>query len=1265
VANDTSGTASVHGAAWVQGGGEAGALIRSIDWRHHPLGAIENWPQSLRTVVSVCLASRFPIVLWWGRDLFKLYNDAYSAMLGDKHPRAMGQSGRECWAEIWHIIGPMLDGVMTRGEATWSDNQMLPLRRHGFTEECYFTYTYSPIRDESGGVGGVFCAVIETTERVIASRRLAALRELAAHAAAATDVARSCRMAVDALQGNAADVPFATVYLRDEDGRLAPTAAAGVAPGAQAAAEHAIQRVAASRTGEVLSPLPRALAASGGPWPEPAHTALVLPIATSEQEHPYGVLVAGVSPRRPLDAAYRSFLELVATQMGTGIANARRHEDERRRAEMLAEIDRAKTVFFSNVSHEFRTPLTLMLGPIADLQARATSTLEQEQLATLHRNALRLLKLVNTLLDFSRIESGRAHARYRPTDLATLTRELASLFRSAIERAGLRLTVQADALPEPVYVDRDMWEKIVLNLVSNAFKFTLEGEITVALRDENGSARLSVTDTGVGIPADAVPHIFDRFHRVEGTRGRSQEGSGIGLALVQELVRLHHGVITASSTEGRGTTFTVTVPFGRAHLPAGQVDDSTTNAEISGAHLFLAEANRWIDADTAPSGEVRAGASAVTGTDELHGARVLVADDNADMRDYLARLLRDRYEVDVVSNGAKALEVIRANPPDLLISDVMMPGLDGFALLRRIREDPSTAALPVVLLSARAGEESRLDGLSRGADDYLVKPFSAHDLRARVEIQLLRARLRAAADAERRRLQEVFRHAPAPIAIVRGPDHVFELANPAYLALFGGRDIVGRPARAALPELEGQGVIELLDRVYRTGEPHHGRSLRLSVVQADGRPPQDTYFDFVYQPIRNDAGDVQGIAAVVFDVTALATAKRDAEAANRAKDEFLAMLGHELRNPLAPIQTALQLMNLRGDETALRERAVIERQVRHLVRLVDDLLDVSRIARGKIELRRQPVEISEVLARAIEMASPLLEERRHNLSVDVPQRGLTVLGDLTRLAQVVMNLLTNAAKYTEPGGRIVLSAAHRHENIEVRVKDSGIGISAEMLPKVFELFAQESQSLDRSRGGLGLGLTIVRSLVELHGGSVEAHSAGPGLGSDFVIRLPALAASRSAGADADAGDSASARASLRVLVVDDNRDGAELIAEALEIGGHTPRIAFDGPSALDAAAVFEPDVALLDLGLPVMDGYELAERLQSRATGAPMVVIAITGYGQEADRQRSESCGFRAHLVKPIDLDALQRLLQQIAAEHLGTSTQAPSAPAPPAPEHP
>ena len=1072
-------------ATFLDGGGEMGALMRAKDWTATPLGPVEQWPQSLRTTVSTCLNSRFPILIWWGPQLVKLYNDAYREVIASKHPFALGRPGRDVWPEIWDIIGPMLDAVVREGQATWSEDQFLPLERSGYSEECYFTFAYSPIRDESGGVGGVFSVVTETTRRVIGERRLRLLQALAAETAGDTtrDV---CRHAMSVLRRDPADVPFALVYLAEPDeGTLALTEATDESLDGQ----WPVAGVFESGVAQV---------AHG--FVDPSRRAFVVPIPGA-QDAPVGVLVVGISPMLAADEQYHGFAGLIAREMGGSVAHARALEDERRRVDALAEIDRVKTAFFANVSHEFRTPLTLMLSPVEDALTSAAQALTGEELATVPRNALRLLKLVNTLLDFARIEAGRARAVFEPTDLAQLTSDLASTFRSAMDRAGLRFDVTCAPLEAPVAVDRDAWEKIVLNLLSNALKFTFDGSVAVSLARRGDDIELRVRDTGVGIPEQDIPRLFDRFHRVQGAQARTQEGSGIGLALANELVKMHGGTVTVESRLGVGTTFVVTIPVRASGVEA--TPPVSARAPESAARPYVAEALRWLPEEAAP-----VPAYAEDRGDVATRPLILLADDNADMRGYVTRLLEDRWTVHAVPNGVVALAAARARRPALVISDVMMPVLDGFGLLHALRAERALRDVPVILLSARAGEEASIEGLEAGADDYLVKPFSARELRARVEAQFLRAEIRAIQAAHDRRLSDMFRHAPVAIAMLRGPDHVFEFANDEYLKAIGHRAVTGMPLIAALPELGQQGIVPLLDRVYESGKPYTASSMAVTLNRGAQGAPEQVYFNFLYEPVRDHDGRVDGVAVIAVDVTELVRARQEAEDANRAKDQFLAVLSHELRNPLAPILTATHLLGVKGpDDPGLnRLRETIARQAAHLLKLVEDLLDVGRVITGKLRLERSRVELGALVRQAVEATLPLVRQRHHVLSVTAPEQPVYVDVDAARIVQVLCNLLNNAAKYMHAGGRIDLAVTEQAEAVAIVVRDQGVGIAPQMLERVFERFVQ-ADSGAVPREGLGIGLSIVRTIVELHGGTVAARSDGPGTGSEFIVTLPVEAPS--------------------------------------------------------------------------------------------------------------------------------------------------------------
>jgi len=1111
------------GLSFLEGGGEMGARMRSFEWSRTAVGPVQTWPTSLKTMVGVLLASRFPMLIWWGPELVHLYNDAYRPMLGDKHPASIGASAADVWAEIWHIVGPQATGVLGGGPATWNEDLLLPMNRKGYVEETYFTFSYSAIPGDGGRVGGVLVAVHETTEHVQAQRQLEMLRDLASASSAKTP-AEACRAAAAILATNDADVPFALLYLLDEEGTHGALAAT---VGLETPDERrAPSRISVAASAGVAWPLEGATGAGlvvdaleerfgsfpGGRWGRPPQRAIVLRLAAGG--HRYGFLVAGISPARELDDRYQELFRLTAERIATAIGSARAFDEQRRRAEALAEIDRAKTVFFSNISHEFRTPLTLMLGPTEDLLTGAYGELtpaQRAQLELLRRNELRLQRLVNALLEFSRIEAGRSQARFDPVDLAALTRDIASSFRAAIERAGLAFIVECAPLERPAAVDVGMWEQIVSNLLSNAFKFTFEGAITLALQAVGDQVVLQVTDTGVGVRAEDLPRLFERFHRVEGTRARTHEGSGIGLALVHELVRLHGGTIEAESAYGVGTTFKATIP--RRADAADLMANAAPRPSV--ASTFGEEALRWLALDAPPS----------HGAPGTRTARILVADDNADMRDYLRRILETRWIVEVAPDGEAALDAARERRPDVVLTDVMMPAMDGFRLVGALRADPATRDVPVILLSARAGEESRVEGLSSGADDYLVKPFSARELVARVAVHVDASRLRRAVELERAKLRAVFESVPAIICVLAGPDHVFELANAPYLRLIGDRPVIGVPIRDALPELEGQGYFELLDDVYRTGVESQASEAKVMLARPGGGEHGEEFVNFVYCPRRNLDGAVDGILVFGFVVTEQVVARREiedgrraAEAAQRraksatfARDEFFSIASHELRTPLTTL--GLQIDGLirslsahASSAPATGREASTERwldkakklrvQADRLEQLMEPMLDAVRPIPERTESACEELDLAAVAREVIDRAGRA--SKRAQGMIELSTEPVVGRWDRRQLERVLTELLSNALKFGRDRSiRVRVEAAEG--SARLIVADQGIGIAPDDHGRIFERFERATSA--HHFGGFGLGLWVVRELVDAMQGSVDVESE-PERGATFVVRLP-------------------------------------------------------------------------------------------------------------------------------------------------------------------
>jgi signal transduction histidine kinase/CheY-like chemotaxis protein len=1121
------------------GGGEMGSLMRAYDWSRHPLGPPQSWSPALQSTTRLLLANCTPMLLWWGPDFFSIYNDAYIPVLGDKHPhRALGRPLSECWSEVFPVLEPLVRTPLEGGPPTWMEDIQLEINRFGFVEETHFTVGYSPVPDSSvaGGIGGVLATVHEITEKVLAERRVVVLRDLGTRPAEAQSAEEACSAAAATLARHAKDIPFAAIYLVESNGERARLAAQTGTPKSETPKNETedsdalhpglvdltrppsdIWSLAACKQAEKMNVV-RDLRNKIDrlpvePWSDPPHMAAVVPIMSNIAHRLSGFLVAGISPRLRFDDAYRGFLDLASAQIATAIANARAIEEERRRVASMAEIDRAKTTFFTNISHEFRTPLTLMMAPLEDALAapEPLPALRREGLEVAYRNSLRLLKLVNTLLDFSRIEAGRMQAVFEPLDLAVLTGQLASVFRSAVERAGLKLIVDCPPLPESVYVDREMWEKIVLNLISNAFKYTLEGEVAVTLRPVGKEVELSVRDTGSGISSSDLPHIFERFYRARNTRNRSHEGSGIGLALVHDLVKLNGGAIRLESRPGAGSTFTVSIPFGSAHLPREQVGNARIGApresasSAIGAEAFVREASRWT-LDELPRQAVL---SAVSTADPASRACIVLAEDNADMRDYLQQLLGGAYRMRCFADGQAALQAVLHDPPDLVLTDVMMPGLDGFGLLKALRDNAQARPIPVILLSARAGEESRLEGISAGADDYLVKPFSAREILARVENQLALSRIRREAEQRVSASEERFR------ALVSASSDVIFRMSPDWREMWQlqGRDFVANthaPSGGWLEKYihpdDRALVWDAIQKAIRDKSPVQ---LEHRVLCVDGSPGW-TFSRAV--PLLNPDGEIVEWFGAATDITAR---KQSEQALLRSEKlasigRMAATIAHEINNPLESVTNLLFLADHTED---------LPDSVHRLLKMADaELQRVAHIARQSLGFYRESnapalTSVNALLDSAIDMLKSKINEKQAIIERDW-RDDVKITAVAGELRQVFSNLLANSLDAIDLRGRIrirvsaSMPARQRHakrgaRTVRITFCDDGRGIQPAIRSHIFEPFFTTKGAV-----GTGLGLWVSKQIVDKHGGAIGVRSRSTGIakGTAFSVVLPVDAA---------------------------------------------------------------------------------------------------------------------------------------------------------------
>ncbi|KAI8586681.1 hypothetical protein BDZ88DRAFT_399585 [Geranomyces variabilis] len=1141
-------------------GGEMGNRIREFDWASTSLGPRQHWTSCLKLAVNTILTSPFKAGLFWGPERLMIYNDGYAQILGPSHPAALGKGGAIVWADrIWdEIQSPIqqaFDGLSVHHTA-----RPFFFQRPTYIMEAFYLYTLAPVINEHGVIEGCLVICIDETTRILHERREMCLRELGSRRGEALTVEETCIAAADVFEKAKLDIPFSLVYLREScDSKTCSLVATSGIPAGHPILEKSHCRSSTSpscwaldsvlQTGEVLELLDLdSYCLPGGAWPENSVDAVIVPLYGASQRT-IGAVVLGISPRRKLDDAYRSFHTLIERQFSSNLSIAQNHAAERVRLHEMEQLDKAKTSFFSSISHELRTPLTLILGPIQQLLVDSTvSASVKDDLVVINRNARRLLKLVTALLDFSRVEAGRMQAVYRPTDLGPMVKDLCAMFRSAIERAGLEYKVEIDTVPDTVYVDAEMIEKIMYNLLSNALKCTIKGSVFVKFGKRGDAVFISVQDTGTGIPDSEVDRVFERFHRVEGGYKRSSEGSGIGLALTQELVKIHGGTISVKSTLGQGSCFTVTLPLGKKHLAADRLDETRPNLRSSSSidAQFLEEANGWSpdNGAAAESAHTKEGGAAKAeptptpipitwtltgaGGDAAPKPYVLVVDDNRDMATYVKSLLAPHWTVKIARDGQEALEICERRAPGIVVSDVMMERVDGFELVRRLRANSKLSLTPVILLSARAGEESRAEGLERGADDYLSKPFSGRELVARVRIHLELGRLRG----ELLHLGKI-----SPVGVFR--------------ANLEGK-VVYRSER--LQEITGQTDLSKhtvhpddYDRVTEVWKKslaeHAGGKVDVRYLRPDGTI---AWCLAQWQPETDAEGAVVGYLGALTDISERVELQNkqleEAEENRKSQAAFIDMISHEFRNPLGGVLGNVDLMRTSLERRKAAADAVffdpvlgphwknvvegiyrhiewdresldaIESCALHQKIIADDVLHISKLKSGTLSGINVVFFPPVMIKKAVGMFSAQMNKKDIAFSVNNAWHEGNVLGDPERLSQVLINLLSNAIKFTERASKrnikvslasVPLSAHGDRVCMKVCVEDTGIGMTQEAQEKLFERFSQATIRTHREYGGTGLGLHIAKQMLAVMGGDINVESE-LGKGTTFTFHVPVM-----------------------------------------------------------------------------------------------------------------------------------------------------------------
>ncbi|KAG8830151.1 hypothetical protein FRC17_005343 [Serendipita sp. 399] len=1285
-------------------------MVASYPWEKTPLGPKDQWDPCLKQAVQLTLSSPYPTATWWGPDLVLIYNDAYAEMSTTKHPRIFGQKGLEAWDELWETLGPALKTCMEGNPVYKKDDLLLMSRLDNEEqplEETYHSWSWTPILGVDQKFSGVFNGTHETSSKVIAERRMNTLQLLGNRSTVAQNHEAFCQAVLSSLSDNDKDVPFAALYFTETDAPLGESDESLITPHGpeihhnQPAASNLTFKLSGSIGFSVdhpyLPPSVRVIThpflSPSGPmaetelfsWPfqqavssrEPIRVsippsvsegigrrgwgdrvthAIVMTLSSDSDAKPLGVIILGLNTRRPFDADYSKWIDVLRSSLGSYMTGCISREEEVKRAENLSQLDAAKTALFSNASHELRTPLTLIAGPVTECLHEIKDPVLQKKLMMVSKNIDRLARLVDSLMDFSRLEAGRLEGRYSPVLFGPYVADLASVFKAVVEKAKLEYTITYDKNEtRTVFIDQDYMEKIIFNLIGNAFKYTLAGSIEVEVVYSQSTVSLIVRDAGVGIPNADLPKIWDRFHRVEAT-SRSHEGTGIGLALTKQFVQLHGGTITVASkypsesSDEHGSTFTATFPLGRNHLPAARLsDDSPFTSRQTYARGIVAEAAGWrligdamtpSDSDESYTSDGHKSADLNFDPSDL----IIVVDDNQDMLEYIKNIFGKYCHVRPAHNGQMGLDLARKYIPQLIISDVMMPVMDGFGLVNALKEDPLLRSIPIILLTARAADSNRAEGMMSGADDFVPKPFSSRELLARANLQVQLGKRRK--EMEARFLE---RTKELQILSDLSPAGLFRLDNERNMVLCNDRFL---ELSGVSPGQES----EWLNFVQDDYRDHVDTMLKQSLETRESGS-----VDFVFQNGTWIKCSVRwwkhGPVGMATDMTltrlyeeALTKRAEDAEERRKEAEErrrgqelLVDVTSHELRQPVSAVINCANVV---------------------LGNLMQEIRQVCSILLN--EMKNKGIKHSLAFGDSIQ-----------KLGVKY------VSADKVRFGQIIINLLSNAIKFSQasvaktidimvdvsrgpPQDESCKPPVDMNEDlvrvndgemvdiyVYMSVHDSGPGLQPRDLERLFQRFQRGTNS-EEVFGGSGLGLFVSRKICDLLGGRIEVDESSVGQqGSTFRFFVCMSTAPPPLQIAPKAIDSQPAtNIVLRVLIAEDNQINRKILSRQLKANNCTTVLAVNGAEAVDAvlqAGEETFDCILMDCEMPVMSGLEATKelrRLESFGQIPPQRIIALTGNARSEQVKNALDSGMDEVMSHVFNRDPLKDRTFKVTVLH-------------------